>query len=811
MNALLDNLDTQVEETVEEHRFNRAAAAVATDLGGDDAAEAAAVEGLLREEARGVDDVLAKRGLLTGEDDEEDDKGEEEGGTVEEGDVGVDDDGVGVSGALEGGDAGAEVSAEQRQIAAKEELPSEDDANDKELVEGITEVWGNENVTGAEEPKSNEGEDGGKEKQGDTSGDGGEKKDTAQPSDTDAPSVKDTPASKEKKTEADTPAVTASKPKQPPTFSNLGSTAAPKSNNTPAIAPTTSAAHMKELRKLRRHVLQLNSDLEAAEREIDAQRQELERAGSRLERDRSRHKQEKEASEASHKAEVAALKTSHERALLTVKEANDLKLSEMEERVKRAEQQRAKEGGERDAELADALERERASVSSAAALVEEKNTMNERITALTSEVSRLETRLEHAAMQMELASERERDAEEQLDKALSLHARQLSVRQKREIELEQIVADLGAALVVAKGKVESAMRAGIDLDADGFRLGSLNSAEREGAEDDSEILKSKLQDSQDEIETLRAQLALERQRCSTLHDELQDLAKEQADELSGAHAKQRQYERKISDLTALVTTLQSRPNEEGIGGATSADKSYTRNLQHSGQYSGDEKKETDHLRKQITSLSEKIFDMQTKIDSSRSEISTMKNRLKSALLRAETAEKSLEAANQRLIMLDATTSGMSSADEEVGLGGIAKRRTGGFSSGATRRRRGGFPKASKVESIRSALGLHPGRFPTGGWQDMIASLLDTFDSLAVDLGSHFRRYPISRLAFLIYLGVLHIWGFFLLVYHAHAQDAGSGDHHGPEALFNSYRHMEQVPKIAAVMANDAANTMANQP
>lgn len=327
------------------------------------------------------------------------------------------------------------------------------------------------------------------------------------------------------------------------------------------------------------------------------------------------------------------------------------------------------------------------------------------------------------------------------------------------------------------------MGAGINLDEEDMtrRSGSSGDASRENSLD----LKAQLQDSQDEIETLQAQLSLERMRCSTLHDELQDLSKEQADELSGAHAKQRQYERKISDLMTMVAKLQ----DSAFGGSRgiNADSAEECTSSTSLQSSGDEKKETDHLRKQITSLSEKIFEQQSKIDHGRGEISTLKNRLRSALLRAETAEKSLEVANQRLIMTDVPMSGMSSADEEMGLHGRAIRK---------RRPRKGFHKTSKVESIRSALGLHPGRYPSGGWQETIASLLDTFDTLAVDLGSHFRSYPMSRMAFMIYLLILHLWAFFLLVYHAHAQGTGSvGDHHGPEALFNSYRHMEQVPKL----------------
>eukprot|EP00985_Skeletonema_marinoi_P027743 scaffold23273_cov69-Skeletonema_marinoi.AAC.1 len=64
VNALLENLDNQVEETVEEHRFNRA-------LDGEvDADGNEGIVGDASEEAQGVEDILAKRGLLSEEDDE---------------------------------------------------------------------------------------------------------------------------------------------------------------------------------------------------------------------------------------------------------------------------------------------------------------------------------------------------------------------------------------------------------------------------------------------------------------------------------------------------------------------------------------------------------------------------------------------------------------------------------------------------------------------------------------------------------------------------------------------------------------------
>lgn len=752
VNALLENLDNQVEETVEEHRYNRTLLGAAVDADGE-----GGVVGDASEEAQGVEDILAKRGLLSEEEDDDE----------------IADDNVNV---------GADIIVPTSATSVDK---SEDSENHDETGEGEHSAEANSiAVKDAEETKSDEkdesmAEESVPQSDNDAATDDNSGEVESQPT----PEVpqKSNPF-KTNKSDAEN---AKQQPPSAPSSSNIsGGTNAPNSNNNSTI----NAASIKELRKLRRHVLQLNADLESSEREIEAQRQELDRAASRMERDRSRHKQEKESHDASHKAEIAALTAAHERALQQLKDTNEAVLQDMEARVARAEQQRAKEGGERDAELADALERERAAIATASRLQEEKSTIDERIATLTTEISRLETRLEHATSQMELASERERNAEEQLDKALSLHAKQLGMRQKRESELEQTVADLGAALVVAKNKVEAGMKVGIGLD---------NTA-KDGISNDEEDLKARLQDSQDEIETLRAQLSLERQRCSTLHSELQDLSKEQADELSGAHARQRQYERKISDLTTTVAKLESsrrsmRSNiNDSLEDIDISDERYTSatDLQHP----GDEKKETDHLKKQISSLSEKIFEQQSKIDHSRAELSTMKNRLQAAVRRADAAEKSLEDANQRLIMMDAPSNAgvafsgtMSSTDEEMGT--------------KPRRRRGpirrGFQRRSQVESIRSALGLHHGRLPAGGCQEGMAQLLDTVDTISIDLGGHFRHSPISRLAFIAYLVILHMWAFFLIVYHAHAQGTVGGDHYGPESLLHSYRHMEQIPRAHA--------------
>eukprot|EP00956_Cyclotella_meneghiniana_P010265 scaffold14174_cov46-Cyclotella_meneghiniana.AAC.1 len=737
VNALLENLDTQVEETVDE-RFNDDTDDVNSKDGDNDAV---------------MDDILAKRGLLLDDDDDENGTPADDANDVEK-DNGED-----------MGEENDPVGAQQDEEEVDFESEADDDrgeSNDEKSTSAAVALQLSSDDANLQPSKVKE------HVRKESMDDQDEKEDQA----------------------VMVPAQTQKLEVQPASAKSTNTINTPPTNNNTS---TTLQLKDKEIKKYRRTILQLNNTLTTAESEIEAQRSELERAASRIERDRSRFKSEKESIQSSHKAEITALTADHERALNNYKRGMEEQLREMEGRIARAERARVQEGGERDAELSDALQRERTALEQVANINDEKNTLIERVSSLSSEVARLNTRLEHATSQLELASNRERNAEEQLDKALSLHARQLGVRQKRESELEQTVADLGAALVVAKSKVERKLEAN-----------SITSRAY-GKEEEEEGLQDKLEDARDEIETLKAQLTLERQRIQTLHVELQDLSKEHSEELAGAHVRQRQYERQISDLTTAVGKLQSNlssskpgSGEEGLSNVESS----------SGlQYSGDETKETDHLRKQIASLSEKIFTQQAKLDRTSGEISTLKTRLQSAILRAETAENSLEGANQRLMMLEMmpsggyATSGVSSADEEMATAAAGRRRKGPSSrrrvpmgDGTTTRRL----HRSKVESIRSALGLHHGRIPSNTCQETMAVILDTCDTVAIDLGSHFRHYPLSRLAFMLYMVLLHAWAFFLLVYHAHAQGTGGLDHYSPESMMMSYRHVEQMPKVAAV-------------
>ena len=118
----------------------------------------------------------------------------------------------------------------------------------------------------------------------------------------------------------------------------------------------------KECRTLRRHVVSLNSELEAAEAEIQAQRTELERAAERMEKDRARHKEEKERMTGRHAEELKALKIQHEQAVAELKARSDQQVGDARKRIKEMEERRMQEGGDWTKEMENALQREQESV-----------------------------------------------------------------------------------------------------------------------------------------------------------------------------------------------------------------------------------------------------------------------------------------------------------------------------------------------------------------------------------------------------------------------------------------------------------------
>jgi hypothetical protein len=493
---------------------------------------------------------------------------------------------------------------------------------------------------------------------------------------------------------------------------------------------------VKESRKLRRNIVKINAELDSAERELDAQRTELERAATRIEKDRQRFKEEKERMELSHKEDLKVIAEEHKSSITVMTNAHTKQIADMEDRIRRAEEARAKEGGDMSAELAESAEREREAMKQIRVLEEEKSTLTAQVSSLKTQLAGLESRVEMSQQAADSASERERDADNRLDATLSLHARQLSLRQAREAELERTISDLTAALVASRARETSLLKKRDVMDR--FDEGAMNAVAE---------LKDKLLGAKDEVEMLHNQLMVEKHKAEMLEQELEDLSREREQEASIAATRQIEYDQRISELNAAISKLQSQNSAKnfsglGSGSAQSISNSVVQKLQS-----------------QVASLSEDLLRYKERLQHSSTEIKTLRNRLNSALSRAEIAEK---AASAQSFDLESTR----------------------FRSKEMLNR-----KKMVVTSIRAALKLDVGR---GETREIVGKVIDTIDSIAVDMGSYFRRDPFARAIFLMYLMILHLWAFCLLIFHAHGTLEPAPDV-GPEQLLkHSYRHYEQT-------------------
>ena len=515
-----------------------------------------------------------------------------------------------------------------------------------------------------------------------------------------------------------------------------------------------------ETRKLRRTVVKLNAELDSAERELDAQKTELERAGNRMEKERLRYKEDKERLDKSHKEDMKAVMEEHKVSIDGMVTSHAEQMVDMEERIKRAEAARAKEGGDMSMELAEAAEREREMLKKVMGLEEEKSTLTSQIASLNTQMSALQSRVESLQDAADVASEQEREADDRLDAALSLHARQIAQRQAREAELERSIADIAAALVVARQR-------------EAQQSISARNATTDGGQPDEDVLelKEKLKLVTDEIETFKAQLMLERQKSETLQKELEEISAERTQELSSNLARQKQYDRRVSDLSSEVSRLQSK----------------LRSLDHTGNSldntqggevdivaSRFQAKENDY-KKQISILSEDLLRLRGRLENSSTEVQTLRNRLKAALNRAEIAEKESRASSMII------NSNNSSYDIEHGA------LTGSFGN-KTRRRFGGRNKRNTT--IRSVLKLDS--VTNNETQEALGGTVDSLDLFMMKSLNYLRADPFARMFLILYLSFLHLWTFCLIAYHAHGTLEPSSNV-GPEQLLkHSYRHMEQV-------------------
>jgi hypothetical protein len=485
-----------------------------------------------------------------------------------------------------------------------------------------------------------------------------------------------------------------------------------------------------ETKKLSKQVKTLTTKLETSDAEIHAQREELLRAGERMEKDRARAQEEREDILDDHEEEVEQLKEAHQVELADQKARYEKQIQDLESRLKHEETQRMQEGGDWTKELEDALQRERDALKRLSEVETEKSTLQSKCSKLEMQQTSLQSKIESLTQTSKTAADREREAEDKLDAAKALHARQLAQRQARESELEQTISELGVALTVSRQKEGSAPK----------------QARSEPALDDGSY-KEKYKIAQDEVETLKVQLSMETQRREALQLELNDISKERTEEAASVQARQQASDRKIADLEANVARLQlslrEQKQDRSISGQAPKTDARTSQLEN----------ELEAAKSEVSKLSEQLLRLQNRAESSKSEILALKGRLQSATARAEAAEKSASAQ----LSAPSNTNQMYEMEGGIPVGNLATRRR---VKGGAGRYRGA---SSSVRSIRSALNLGHGRSSPALQQ--VLTTVDAIDSWMVETGSFMRHEPLARLGFLLYLMTLHVWTFALVVFH----------------------------------------------
>jgi hypothetical protein len=480
---------------------------------------------------------------------------------------------------------------------------------------------------------------------------------------------------------------------------------------------------------LRKQVNTLNAKMETAEAEITAQRQELSRAGERMEKDRKRAQEDREDFLDDHDEELDQLKVQHDAAMAEQKEQYEKQLKDLRTRLETEEKKRMQEGGDWTMDLEDALQRERDALLKLNEVESEKNTCQSKVSKLEMYQTALQTKLESTAEASKTAAEREREAEDKLDSALSLHARQISQRQERESVLEQTIFDLGSALTVAHQK------------------GTSKSKQQPPQPSSEDNFKDQYERAAEELDTLKVQLDLETLRREALQQELNEINKERTEDASSSQARQRQHDRKVADLESTVSRLQTslRAYKSGKSEAqASADNGKASQIAQ----------ELEESKSEIARLSEQLVRQQGRVEASKSEILAMKGRLQSANARADEAETSLVSQ----VTAPASTGRMYDM-ESGGLGFSGTTRQRRIKGGAGRVRGG----SSSVRSVRSALNIGPGR--TSPALEQVAGTIDAIDSWMIETGSFMRHEPLARVGFLLYLVTLHVWSFALVIFH----------------------------------------------
>ena len=524
-------------------------------------------------------------------------------------------------------------------------------------------------------------------------------------------------------------------PRPPPPPSSTGNRS---SASTAAASVSVSSSHNKreraELTRLQTVNASLQQRLDAAERELLAQHDELIGAAATLKEERAILKEEKEDLLADHEEELEHLQQQHQDEVQQLHASYQSQIQALQADLKEQRSQYQKQGGDLEEEMIQArLERDEAEKQVQALSVQLRE-VQEASNQLAAQHDALQNHCRALEEAAESARQSERAAEARADAALEQHQRQLALRQGREAELERTVAELSAALTASQQQQQQQPLA----------VPQFHDSANGYSEGDAREYRAKYELAVEELETAQSELRVTVQRCEALQREVEELSRERKVESAQALQRQRDSDAQIADLTARLRQLEAdKSGEDRSGNLKGADDVRIRQLLQ----------ETDDARKHVAFLSDQLMRQQGAAETYKSEVLALKGRLQAANSRADAAEVAL------------ATASTTPHDLEGGSASKTRRRI----KGGARALWASRPSHLAPRSVRAALGL---RVATGTAMEQVALTVDALDQWMLDTGSILKNEPLARVGLAVYLTMLHFWCFALVFFHAVESEHG---------------------------------------
>ena len=382
----------------------------------------------------------------------------------------------------------------------------------------------------------------------------------------------------------DTDEAESSEATEPPPAMQSTTLPPPAPPSTPSIPPSAPASSSstpssrKQMQRLKQQNAALQQQLSQLQAEFQAQQTEVEQAATYVHEETAKLAEEREQDWQEQQAQLEELRDEQEQQLEALQIEHEAQVAELREQLEQA------------------LDLQSSTQTVLEPLQQEKKEWEVQRDAWEKERLRLEALVEGLQQSTTVAQSREQTSEAQLDEVREQYQQQLAQRQAREVELEQTVAELGAALSAAKKNPQQPARVN-------------------KVEPDPQL--------QHELETSQTQLAVVTRHNEALQKELQQLAEERTKDAAQIQALERTHHETLAKLNQLQRSRPTAQNDSG---------SRVRQLTL----------ELDQAKQQVLSISDQLLRQQGQAESYKSEVLALKGRLQAATTRADTAEQTLQ-------------------------------------------------------------------------------------------------------------------------------------------------------------------------